>query len=210
MSDEIRDSYDAIAKLYTSLALRDLDRPTGDRAELDMFAELAALGGGPVADLGCGPGHVSAHLAKRNLRTVGYDLSPKFIDTANEKFPELTFRNADITALDLDQASLGGIVARYSLIHMDPSSFKPVFELWLQLLQPGAPLLVSFFAAATSNRHGSPFDHAVATAYELFPPTIAGLLEELGFEHIEVRVRSPLEGERQLDHGAVLARKSLG
>ena len=45
-----------------------------DRGLLDAVAELA--GGGPVADVGCGPGHVAAYLAGRGARTVGLDLSP--------------------------------------------------------------------------------------------------------------------------------------
>ena len=61
-----REAYDAVASTYAD-AFRDSlrDRPL-DRAILGVFAEaVRESGGGPVADLGCGPGHVTAHLVAR-------------------------------------------------------------------------------------------------------------------------------------------------
>jgi len=39
---------------------------------LDCFVEL--VGTGRVADVGCGPGHVTAFLAERHADVVGIDL----------------------------------------------------------------------------------------------------------------------------------------
>src|SRR5258705_312305 len=61
-----RASYDAVAGAYADALSGELaDKPL-DRALLDSFAELCA-GGGPVYDLGCGPGHVACYLAERGL-----------------------------------------------------------------------------------------------------------------------------------------------
>jgi hypothetical protein len=65
---------------------------------------------------------------------------------------------------------------------------------------------LSFFAANSVERHGAPFDHAVATAYELFPATLASELQDAGFDRIKIGTRGPLHGERPLDHGTILAR----
>ena len=47
-----------------------------DRALLAVFAELVqATGIGPVADPGCGPGRVTAHLHSLGLTAFGVDLS---------------------------------------------------------------------------------------------------------------------------------------
>ncbi len=206
MTDEVRDSDDAMAELYATLALGDLDRATPDRDWLASFAELATSRNGAVADLGCGPGHVVNHLTELGLAAIGYDVSPGQIAEARRAFPHSQFHVADLTALDIADDSLSGIVARYSLIHMLPTQLGCVFGGWLRLLEPGAPVLVSFFASSSVEAHGSPFDHAVVTAYELFPATIARQLQEAGFEGVGVGIRGPLDRERPLDHGTVLAR----
>jgi SAM-dependent methyltransferase len=205
MTDDVRDSYDLMAERYTEAALGDIDRDIPDRAWLAEFAQLAALCAGPVADLGCGPGYVTNHLSELGLTALGYDLSPALIFEAQRAFPELKFEVADLTALDIASSSLAGIVARYSLIHMPPIELASAFAEFARLLNPGAPVLVSFFAANSAQRHGSPFDHAVVTAFELFPATIASELENAGFTDIKVGSRGPLRGERQLDHATILA-----
>ncbi|MEP1123488.1 MAG: class I SAM-dependent methyltransferase [Ilumatobacter sp.] len=204
-SAEIRESYDAVAEQYASLFLGDLDQDPAARAWLARFTELAAPRIGVVVDLGCGPGHVVHHLNGLGLTTIGVDLSPGQIEQARTAFPHADFRLGDLTALDSADSSLGGIVSRYSLIHLTPSLLPDVFAEWMRTLEPGAPVLVSFFAAATSERHGAPFDHAVTTAFELFPPTVVAHLHDVGFVGAEVDVRPPPDGARPLDHATVLA-----
>ncbi len=207
MTDEVRDSYDAMAELYTKLAIGEIGRRPIDRDWLTAFAELAASSDGAVADLGCGPGHVVNHLSELGLTAIGYDFSPGLIAAARREFPDAQFRVGDLAALDIADSSLGGVVARYSLIHMPPSRLGSVFDEWMRVLEPGAPVLVSFFAAPSAEAHGTPFDHAVVTAYALFPATIASQLQVAGFTDVEVAVCNPFDGERALEHGTVLAQK---
>jgi SAM-dependent methyltransferase len=59
---------------------------------LAAFAELVqAAGGGPVADLGCGPGRVTAHLDGPGVAAFGVDLSPGMVDVARQTYPGLRF-----------------------------------------------------------------------------------------------------------------------
>lgn len=208
MTDDVRDSYNAMAELYAAVNLGAFDRATPDRKRLAAFAELAAHSKGPVADLGCGPGHVVNYLSEHGLKVSGYDISPGQLAEASQAFPDLKFEIGDLAALDTDDSSLGGIVARYSLIHMLPTRFDSVFAEWHRVLEPGAPVLVSFFASPSAETHGTPFDHAVVTAYALFPATIAQQLQDAGFGDIEVTMRNPRDGERQLDHGTILGFKT--
>ena len=57
-----REAYDAAADTYAQL-FRDMLRDSPlDRAMLGVFAEVVRVSGyGQVADLGCGPGHITAH-----------------------------------------------------------------------------------------------------------------------------------------------------
>jgi SAM-dependent methyltransferase len=207
MTDEVRDSYDAMAQEYAAFVIGDLDRDTNFQAWLDIFAQVAALQNGPVADLGCGLGHTVNHLSELGLNVVGYDLSPGQIALAQKAFPNLQFLVGDLAALDAADSTLGGIVARYSLIHMLPTRLGNVFEEWMRVLEPGAPVFVSFFASSSADRHGAPFDHAVVTAYELFPTTIARQLQDVGFTDIEIDIHEPAKGGRPLNQGTVLAVK---
>lgn len=207
MTDEVRESYDAMAELYTSLNLRALDGDANARDWFAAFAKLATTQSGPVADLGCGPGHVVDHLAELGLTVIGYDLSPGQIAEAQRAFPDSQFHVGDLAALDNADSSLGGIVSRYSLIHMAPSRLGGVFGEWMRVLEPGAPVVVSFFGSSSAETHGTPFDHKVVTAYELFPATIAQQLQDAGFTHVEIGIRPPPEGGRPFTQGTVLARK---
>ena len=58
---ETRQSYDRLAGEYAAEIAEELQHKPYDRGLLDAFAESA--GGGTVADVGCGPGHVGAYLA---------------------------------------------------------------------------------------------------------------------------------------------------
>ena len=138
----VQDCYDAMAERYAAFALGDLDRVPGDRDWLKAFADLASWHDGPVADLGCGPGHIVNDLSELGVTAIGYDISPGLIAEARRTFPDGDFRIGDLTALDLADSSLGGIVARYSLIHLLPGRIGDTFEAWHRLLEPGAPVLV--------------------------------------------------------------------
>ena len=207
MSDEVGEAYDQVAELYTTHSTDALDRVPTDREWLITFADRAATHAGPVADLGCGPGYVVDFLADLGLNAVGYDVSKGLLTQARLAYPQSQFHLGDIARLDIDANSLAGIVARYSLIHMDPSNLGPVFAGWHRILQPDAPLLVSFFAASSAEAHGEPFDHKVITAYQMFPATVAEKLVASGFGPVQIHVRGPREGQRPLDHATLLAHK---
>src|ERR1041384_2268689 len=102
-----REAYDAVAPTYAQLfrdALR--DRPL-DRAMLSAFAEVVGTGGGGrVADLGCGPGDVTAHLNGLGLAAFGVDASPAMIELARQAYPGLRFEVGSMEALAIADDAL--------------------------------------------------------------------------------------------------------
>jgi SAM-dependent methyltransferase len=81
--EDIRTSYDEVAASYANQMRDALDGTVYERAALALFASMVRdSGGGPVADLGCGPGHVTAHLQELGISAFGVDLSPAMIDVA--------------------------------------------------------------------------------------------------------------------------------
>lgn len=140
-----RTGYDAWAVPYAELFANRLDDYPLDRAMLAAFAEFVrADGGGPVADLGCGPGHVTALLHSLGLTASGVDLSAEMIAIARKAHPELRFEEGSMTALPLDDGELGGILARYSIIHTPPERLPEVFAEFHRVLAPGGHLLLAF------------------------------------------------------------------
>lgn len=69
-----RRSYDTVAARYEQAISDELAVKPLDRALLAALAEQCA--GGVVGDLGCGPGHVAAHLSAPGTNVAGVDLSP--------------------------------------------------------------------------------------------------------------------------------------
>ena len=197
-----------MAELYASLFLKDLDGDQQTVACLQRFADLAAEQTGPVADLGCGPGAVVNLLVNEGLTAFGTDLSPGQIDQARQAFPDLNFDVGDMTATGFDDESLGGIVSRYSIIHLDPSTHSQVFAHWRRVLERGAPLFISFFGSRSAQTHGTPFDHKVTTAYELDPATIGAALNTAGFNDVEIEATPIPKGGRPFDHTTILTRRA--
>lgn len=206
MTDPVRDAYDSNAELYASLFLHELDGDRQSTSWLAAFAELAARQPGPIVDLGCGPGSVVNHLHKLGLTATGIDVSPGQIAQARLAFPDLQFEVGDLQTLEFADSSLGGIVSRHSLIHLQPSDLDGVFAEWFRALEPGAPVFVSFFGSRSPDAHGRPFDHKVVTAYEFFPTTIATQLRDAGLADVEVEAIPIPEGGRPFDHVTMLAR----
>ncbi len=140
-----RAAYDTVARDYARLLAGALDRIPWDRAVLATFAELVARDElGPVADVGCGPGRITGHLHHLGLDVSGIDLSPGMLAVARQALPGLRFAVGSMTALDLPDASLGGLVAWYSLIHIPPVDVPAVLAELSRVLVPGGQLLLAF------------------------------------------------------------------
>ncbi|MET7371370.1 class I SAM-dependent DNA methyltransferase [Micromonospora arida] len=142
---DTRTSYDTVAVSYAHLVRDLLAEAPHERAALASFAELvAAMGGGPVADVGCGTGRITAHLHALGVDAFGIDLSPGMIAVARRDHPELRFEVGSMTDLDLTDGSVAGLVAWYSLIHIPDDQIGVVFAHFRRVVRPGGPLLLGF------------------------------------------------------------------
>ncbi|QXJ22662.1 class I SAM-dependent methyltransferase [Actinomadura graeca] len=197
---DTRTAYDAVAALYADLFGDVGGHHPLDRALIAGFAELA---GDPVADLGCGPGHLTAHLSALGRTAFGLDLSPAMIALARRAHPALRFEEGSLTALALPDGSVGGALVWYSTIHTPPGLLPDVLAEVHRVLAPGGRLLFGFYESPDTVR---PFDHKVTRAYRWPLGRLAGLLEQAGLA-VEARAsREPVETER-FGQGRLLARK---
>lgn len=99
--------YDAIAEDYAALFEGKHAATPLDRAILAAFAELVG-GEGTVADVGCGPGRSTAHLASLGLRVYGLDLSESMLAVARRENPDLRFEQGSMLDLDVPDGVLPG------------------------------------------------------------------------------------------------------
>ncbi|WP_369357673.1 class I SAM-dependent methyltransferase [Streptomyces sp. cg2] len=140
----VRESYDTVAASYAERVKKPAELDPMSRAMLATFADdVQAAAHGPVADLGCGPGKVTAHLADLGVPAFGLDLSPKMIRLAQRAYPRLHFLVGSMTALGVRANVLGGILAYYSTHHTPPEVLPRVFAEFHRTLAPGGRLMVA-------------------------------------------------------------------
>ncbi|WP_314247389.1 class I SAM-dependent methyltransferase [Streptomyces kutzneri] len=207
----VRASYDAVAVDYARLLSAELTGKPLDRAMLAAFAEYvrddAGGGGRAVADLGCGPGRVTAHLDGLGVRVFGVDLSPAMVAVARRTYPGLRFEVGSMAALDVADGVLGGVLAWYSTVHTPPSGLPALFAEFARVLAPGGHLLIAFKAGDERVRLDHAYGHPVdLDVYRTPPELIAGLLAGAGLAEVARLVREPVPGERS-PQGFLLARK---
>lgn len=143
--DDTRRSYDAVAANYADLTRHLLNETPEERSALASFADIVHdQGGGLVADVGCGAGRITAHLSGLSVDAFGIDLSPKMIEVARRDHPGLRFEVGSMTDLALADASIAGLVAWYSLIHIPDDELAQVLTHFHRVLRPGGPLLLGF------------------------------------------------------------------
>ena len=140
---------------------------------------------GPVLDAGCGPGHWSAFLHARGVEVEGVDATAAFVAHAARANPDIAFRVGDLRSLAMPEASLGGVLAWFSLIHTDPEEVPPVLRTFAAGLRQGGGLLLGYFADELLHR----FDHRVVTAWAWPTAELVRAVEHAGFEvtHTEQR-----------------------
>ncbi|MFF0339364.1 class I SAM-dependent methyltransferase [Kribbella sp. NPDC004875] len=136
---EISSSYDNVAVSYAELVV---DGADWEGEAFDLLAKL--IPDGPVLDVGCGPGRTTGLLAELDLQVTGIDLSPGMIEVARRDHPELDFRVGSMTALDLRDGSMAGVVSWWSIIHLPRDVVPQAFAEFHRVLAPSGVLLMGF------------------------------------------------------------------
>lgn len=195
----VQAAYDAVARRYHDQLGNELAGKPLDRALLKAFAELA--GAGTIADVGCGPGHVTRFLAARHLRLIGIDLSPGMIAVAREHAPRLAFAVGSMLRLPAADGAWSGVIALYSIIHLTAGDRALACREFARTLRTGGWLLAAFhvdspdFAAGEVNHLTAWFGEAVElNGYFLDPADVVRDVEAAGFTVTATVVRSPSPG----------------
>jgi SAM-dependent methyltransferase len=143
---DTRASYDRVATEYAARIYGELAGKPLDRELLTHFGRAAS---GPVCDLGCGPGQIARFLRDGGVKGVfGIDLSPGMLDEARRLNPDIDFACGDMLRLPVRDASLGGVAAFYSILHVPRERVVEALREVRRVLRPQGLLLLSFHLGA--------------------------------------------------------------
>jgi ubiquinone/menaquinone biosynthesis C-methylase UbiE len=198
--DRVRRSYDSVAERYAAEIADELTRKPLERAIYTAFADLVGRGA-RVGDVGCGPGHVTAHLVTLGLSAVGVDPSAGMVAVAQHRYPGHEFRLGTAAALGEPDGAWAGAVAAYSLIHVDPADRPAAYAELARVIAPGGWLLVLFHVSMADQPVGSTrhfeewWGHQVDLDFHFLDPAdVSAGLDAAGFRTMATLEREPWPG----------------
>ncbi|MFC4735198.1 class I SAM-dependent methyltransferase [Bacillus daqingensis] len=104
--------YDQIGRSY------DMTRRADPRIAKRIRELLDVRDSARVMDAACGTGNYTQALANTGLQMTGVDVSGTMLDQAKEKFPELTWEQADLSSMPFRSAQFDGAVCVLSIHHL--------------------------------------------------------------------------------------------
>lgn len=193
----VRDAYSARSAEYADALGSIEETAEHDRNYVRAWAKQVD---GPILDVGCGPGQWTNYLHEHGVMVEGIDPVPEFVEHARSRNPNATYRVGSAGNLDVEDESLGGVLAWYSLIHTAPDDLDRLLADIARCLRPGGRLAVGFFAGLELE----PFEHAVTVAYFWPADLLAARVERAGLVILDTETRHDPESR---PHGAILASK---
>ncbi len=168
-----------------------------DRSLVDRHLSVR----GTVLDLGCGPGHLTAHLATTAGHAVGIDVVPRFVEHARSQHPDARFLLGSLRRLPVRDGAAAGVLAWYSLIHLAPAELVRVLTEMRRVTATGSPVVVGFFDGDRIEA----FDPRVTAAYRWPADAMAEQLRGAGFAEIARQRRPHDDATGTRAHAALVA-----
>jgi uncharacterized protein len=207
--DRVRASYDAVAATYADHLVNEVSGLPFERWLLDRVA--AHADGGPVVEVGSGPGHITAYLADAGADATGIDLSPRMVEQARSRYPDGVYEVGDLRRLMRPTSAPGwsAVLAWYSLIHLAASELPGAITALARPLAPGGWLVVALHAGSEVRHHDEWFEVPVDLDFVLHEPEdVVALVEAAGLVDIEWYHRGPVDARGETTQRLyVVARK---
>jgi predicted TPR repeat methyltransferase len=195
--------YDAIADTWESWKAQITDDP---RAEWcgELVSRLPQ--GAWIVELGCGGGAPETALLAERFRLTGVELSQEQLRRASERIPDAEFIHADLTEIEFEPSSLGGVAAFYSFNHVPRDLLAPLYGRIRTWLSPGGLFLTALGTSDTANWIGDWL--GAPTYFSSFPPDVnTRMLGDAGFELLRDEVVTIREPEGNAAFQWILARR---
>ncbi|MEW5901779.1 MAG: class I SAM-dependent methyltransferase [Acidobacteriota bacterium] len=180
---------------YAGFENRFRGREDAVRAQLSVYLDFFPAQG-PILDLGCGRGEFLELLRESGRKASGVDLNSQMVETCLDK--GLRCEKGDLLEklAETPDGSLAGIFSSQVIEHLPPAYLQRMVEACRCKLAPSGTLVletinpVSVFALVQvyylDPSHRNP----------IHPQALKFLLETSGFDEVEIKFSSALEGER--------------
>lgn len=199
----VGEGYDAMADTWEEWSSQIADDARGTWR--DRFLELLPEGA-RVVELGCGNGTRETRLLAQKFRLTGVDLSAEQLRRARERVPDAEFVQADLTSLELEPASLDGVVSFYVFNHVPRDLLPQLLTRIRRWLQPGGYFMAALGASDLPDWYGD-FLGAPSFFSGHEPDTNRALVRAAGFELVDDEVVTIQEPEGPVNFHWVLARR---
>jgi len=136
---------------------------TDERLTTRLVEAMGAIGKGVVLDLACGPGIVTAALARTARAVVAFDLTPEMLAKARQRCAQaglgnVTFTEGSATDLPFAAGAFDGVVTRLAIHHFKEP--RRVMDQVFRVLAPGGTLVVAD-VVSSENAQASALQNAI-------------------------------------------------
>lgn len=182
-ADEVAEAYNARADLLSEVLGTSVSADDPDRQVIEPWAQTVRS---RILDVGSGTGRWSGHLTALGHEVDGIEPAAHFVDIARRNYPAVPFRLASINELESSDEQWAGVLAWYSLIHMDGDELPAALATLRRLLDENGSILLSFFTGPRFAEIG----HPATTAYLWPMETMTRAVEQAGFEVTEQHAKT--------------------
>ena len=201
-----------MAQQYAELFRTALDDAPLDRALLGAFAEMVRRTTPTRSRSRSAAGRASPRptCTGSGCPSVGSTFRPPWSSSPVVNTRGIGFEVGEMGALDVADASLAGVVAWYSVIHVPASWRRDVIGEFHRVLRPGGYALLAFQVGDDTLRLEEAFGHDVSLDFHrLQPDAVVALLGDAGFEVTArlVRAPDPAGAAAQIPQGFLIAKK---
>lgn len=167
-----------------------------------------------VLDLGCGRGEFLTLLAENGITAEGIDINEQMIDICRER--GLNCSKADILdkLVESEEESLGGIFSSQVIEHMPPNYLKRVIELAFHKLAPSSYIVLETINPTSVFALVQIYYLDLSHQKPIHPQALKFLLENAGFEDVEIKLSSELREEKlqelpSADEGSTILNRNV-
>ena len=192
----VRAAYDTVAEDYAEAFADDLHRLSLDRKVLDTFVQRIAAGG-PVLDLGCGPGQVGQYLAERGLVSIGMDLALRMLHVARQRTGNGRVACGDMRKMPFRSEAFSGVVAYYSVHNLPRPALRTACAEIHRILKPAGSFIVATHLGEGEVYSDQFLGHDIETVGGILyrDDELLAMLESHSFLVEDVHYRDPLPHE---------------
>ncbi len=151
-----------------------------------------------VVDLGCGRGEFLALLRDNGIEGRGVDINEAMVEVCRSQGFDVTRTDALSYLEAQPDGSIGGLFAAQVVEHLEPQYLNALLDVAFGKLRPGAPIVLETINPACWFAFFESYIRDITHVRPLHPDTLKFLLIASGFQHVDIRYRSPYPEHEKL------------